>query len=190
MSLREYIVAKKHHAFRCDHPCLTDLAQEYARLGLSPKERMTRRFELLASLEQPVLLPEFVCALADALGSVHKAIQTSGFASPEIYRNVIGHFDYVMQDIKLADNEAHIRYTGVGNAQILENTRWLQESGKAFVFRVPLIPGITDTEENLQAISRIVGSCRTELLPYNPLAGAKYPMVGMEYSLSGEENRP
>jgi pyruvate formate lyase activating enzyme len=95
-----------------------------------------------------------------------------------------------MQDIKLADPLAHFRYTGVKNEKILENIRWLRESGKSFVFRVPLIPGITDTEENLQAISRIVGSCRTELLPYNPMAGAKYPMVGMEYSLSGEENRP
>lgn len=58
MSLRDYIVAKKHHAFRVDHPGLDNLAQEYAQLGLSPVERMTRRFELLASLEQPVLLPE------------------------------------------------------------------------------------------------------------------------------------
>ena len=139
---------------------------------------------------EPMLQPEFVCALAEALGGVHKAIQTSGFAAPEVYQRVVGHFDYVMQDIKLADNEAHRRYTGVDNAQILENIRWLQESGKAFVFRVPLIPGITDTEENLLAISRIVGSCRTELLPYNPMAGAKYPMVGMAYSLAGKENRP
>ena len=137
-----------------------------------------------------MLQPEFVCALAEALGGVHKAIQASGYAQPEIYRKVIGHFDYVMQDIKLADPQAHIHYTGVDNEKILENIRWLQESGKAFVFRVPLIPGITDTEENLLAISRIVGSCRTELLPYNPMAGAKYPMVGMAYSLSGEENRP
>ena len=58
MSLREYILAKKHHAYREDPPCLQDLAQEYARLGLSPLERMTRRFELLTSLEKPVLLPE------------------------------------------------------------------------------------------------------------------------------------
>lgn len=58
MSLRQYIIQKKHHAFRKEHEELQNLAQEYARLGLSPVERMTRRFERLAALETPVLLPE------------------------------------------------------------------------------------------------------------------------------------
>ena len=97
--------------------------------------------------------------------------------------------DYVLQDIKLVDEQDHIRYTGVSNQKILNNIEWLKKSGKQFVFRVPLIPGITDTEHNLKAISDIVGDYRTELMPYNPLAGAKYGMVGMEYSLPDERNR-
>ena len=136
-----------------------------------------------------MLQADFVCELAQGLGDFHKAIQTSGYAEPETYRKVIGCVDYVMQDIKLADTQAHIRYTGVSNARILENIEWLKTSGKDFVFRVPLIPGITDTEENLIAISKIAGPFRTELLPYNSLAGAKYPMLGMEYPLSTERNR-
>ena len=66
---------------------------------------------------------------------------------------------------------------------------WLKTSGKPFVFRVPLIPEITDTEENLKAIAKIAGEYRTELLPYNPFAGAKYSMVGMEYTLTADKNR-
>ena len=46
--LKEYIISKKHHQFRRDFPEYQNLAQEYHRLGLSPKERMTRRFELLS----------------------------------------------------------------------------------------------------------------------------------------------
>lgn len=57
-ALREYLVNRKHHAFRKDHPQLQDLALEYSAQGLDYKERMTRRFELLASLEEPVLLPD------------------------------------------------------------------------------------------------------------------------------------
>lgn len=203
------------HCGRCRIPCSHPQCQSFGRCvracatgclslvgeTVSSDELAQRLSQKVALLKQmgggitisggePMLQPEFVCALTEALGDVHKAIQTSGYAQPEVYRKVIGHFDYVMQDIKLADPLAHFRHTGVKNEKILENIRWLRESGKSFVFRVPLIPGITDTEENLQAISRIVGSCRTELLPYNPMAGAKYPMVGMEYSLSGEENRP
>lgn len=58
MSLRDYIAAREHHRFRTEHTCLDGLSREYARLGLSPIERMIRRFELLTDLEVPVLLPE------------------------------------------------------------------------------------------------------------------------------------
>ena len=56
--LLDYVVSKQHHQFRKDYPQYDHLCQEYQKLGLSPKERMTRRFELLCSLETPVLLPE------------------------------------------------------------------------------------------------------------------------------------
>ena len=58
----------------------------------------------------------------------------------------------------------------------------LQSSGREHLFRVPLIPGITDTEENLQAIAAFIGSEPIELLPYNDLAPAKYAAVGRTFS--------
>ena len=65
----------------------------------------------------------------------------------------------------------------------------LKASGKPHIIRVPLIPEITDTEENLSEISALVGDSPVELLTYNPFAGAKYPGVGREYTLSCSENR-
>ena len=56
--LYDFIVEKKHHCFRKEHPEILNLAEQYKELGLSPIERMTRRFELLTSLETPVLLPD------------------------------------------------------------------------------------------------------------------------------------
>lgn len=138
---------------------------------------------------EPMMQADFVCDTAEKLGDMHKAIQTSGFTDLITYQKVIGHFDYVMQDIKLADKNAHIMYTGVSNETILRNVEWLKTSGKEFVFRVPLIPGITDTEENLKAIAEIVGEHKTELMPYNEFAGAKYKMIGMEYPLNTAKNR-
>lgn len=134
---------------------------------------------------EPLLQPDFVCALAQALPGIHKALQTSGYADPPVYQKVVENFDYVLQDIKLADPALHRQYTGVSNENILRNIAWLKQSGKEFVLRVPLIPGITDTPENLAAIARIAQEHRVELMPYNELAGAKYAMVGMTYSLPG-----
>lgn len=132
---------------------------------------------------------EFVCELADKLKGIHKAIQTSGYASNEIYKKTIDKFDYVMQDIKLWNREAHKKYTGVYNDVILENIEYLKKSGKKFIFRVPLIPDITDTKENLKGIAEITEDYPVELLPYNVMAGAKYEMLGMDYKLSDRKNK-
>lgn len=56
--LRRFVLDKKHHEFRKAYPQYANLSEEYKQLGLSPKERMTRRFELFSSLEEPVFLPE------------------------------------------------------------------------------------------------------------------------------------
>ena len=56
--LYDFVVEKKHHDFRKETPEILNIAEQYKELGLSPIERMTRRFELLSGLETPVLLPE------------------------------------------------------------------------------------------------------------------------------------
>ena len=179
----------------CPNGCLSIVGEELSAENLA--ERLLKHADILKLMGggitisggEPLLQPEFVCELAERLGRTHKAIQTSGYAELETYKRVVEHVDYVLQDIKLADEKEHIKYTGVSNKKILENIEWLKTSGKQFVFRVPLIPGITDTEQNLKAISEIAGDFRVELMPYNPLAGAKYSMVDMEYTLSDEMNR-
>lgn len=132
---------------------------------------------------EPLMQPEFVIDLAEKLSGVHKAIQTSGYANHDTYKKVISKFDFVMQDIKLVNNELHKKYTGVSNENILRNIEWLKQSGKEFVLRMPLIPGITDTKENKSAALKIADGAKLEFLDYNPLAGAKYEMLGMKYEL-------
>lgn len=141
---------------------------------------------------EPLMQYAFVGEVLDILADegISAAMETSSFASPEVYRRTLEHVDYVMADLKVFDRDAHIRYTGVPNDSIRTNLRWLMDkSGKKYVIRVPLIPGITDTDENLAAIGEFVGDSPVELLPYNALAGAKYPSVGKTYTLSAEEYR-
>ena len=135
---------------------------------------------------EPLLQADFVCDLVDRLDGIHTAIQTSGYADEETYKRVVSKFDFVMQDIKLVDEDAHIRYTGVSNEKILKNIGWLKKSGKEFLFRVPMIPGITDTKENSEAIASITQGYPVEYLPYNNMAGAKYKMLGKTFELEQE----
>ncbi len=132
---------------------------------------------------EPLLQADFVAETAEKLGGMHLALQTSGYASEEKFKKVLAKMDYVLFDIKLADTAIHKKYTGVSNEPILKNYKTLLESGKPHVVRVPLIPGITDTPQNLRSIAEIVGDDKVEVMRYNSLAGAKYKMVGMEYAL-------
>lgn len=179
----------------CANGCLSVAGKEMTVEELSEKLNSNAEFfkmmggGVTISGGEPMLQSEFVCQLADAIPDIHKAIQTSGYTDLETYKKVIDKFDYVMQDIKLADRELHKKYTGVYNDKILKNIEYLKKSGKEYVIRVPLIPDITDTEENLIAISKIAGDSSVELLAYNNLAGAKYDMLDMEYSLGTDGNR-
>ena len=68
----------------------------------------------------------------------------------------------------------------------------MAKSGKSFVIRMPLIPGVTDTEENLRLAADLLrenGIGYIELLPYNKMAGAKYSLIGEEYSPSFDTQR-
>lgn len=132
---------------------------------------------------EPLAQPEFLLELIEELKDYHLCIETSGYCNSKIFKDIIEKLDFIIMDIKLADYKEHKEYTGVGNDKILSNFELLKKSGKPYIIRTPLIPGITDTRENLMEIEKIIGDSSWEKLPYNAAAGAKYKMLGMEYSI-------
>lgn len=131
---------------------------------------------------EPLMQAGFVCELLKNI-NMHKAIQTSGFADENTFKRVIDLCDYVMMDIKIFDRQKHKKYTGVYNDSIIRNFKYLKSSGKKHIIRTPLIPNITDTQENINSIQELIGDSPWEKLPYNTMAGAKYSMIGMEFKL-------
>ena len=135
---------------------------------------------------EPLAQPSFLLGCLQQLeGKVHRAIQTIGYCDPAIWKQILSQIEYCLFDLKIMDKEAHERYTGVSNDWILKNFQLLVQSGKDFCVRIPLIPGVTDTVENTEAMADFLeqyGVKEVELLPYNKLAGSKYAMVGREYT--------
>jgi len=133
---------------------------------------------------EPLAQPEFLLDLLDKLEGVHRCVETSGFAPTDVFAAMCARTELVMMDLKLIDPDLHKQYTGQDNALILQNLDYLRQSGHPCIIRTPLIPGVTDTMENLSAIAKLLvgipGLQRAELLPYNPMAGAKYPQLGLE----------
>lgn len=141
---------------------------------------------------EPLMQAEFLCEVLDKLDDIHTAVETSGYAPEAIFRRVLERVNYVLFDVKLVDSDKHKRYTKVGNELIKANLKILSESGKPFVVRVPLIPGVNDTLENMAATAELLegakGLQRVELLRYHKTAGAKYPMIGLEYAPDFDED--
>ena len=143
---------------------------------------------------EPLLQAEFVAEVIDLLPGVHILLDTSGYGNKRDFRNLIDRCDLVFFDLKLIDLAAHRHYTGCDNELILENLQILSASSKPFVIRVPLVPGVTDTDENLAAIAqtvrRLPGLLRVDLLSYNQAAGSKYQFAGMRFQPDYDETRP
>lgn len=143
---------------------------------------------------EPLAQSDFLFSCLRLLrGTLHTAVQTCGFAPEPVFRQALALADLFLFDLKLIDEGQHRRYTGVSNAQILRNFSLLAHSGKPLLVRVPLIPGVTDTPQNLDAIAALLqthGITYAELLPYNRMAGGKYAMVQRTYAPPFDEDIP
>ena len=135
---------------------------------------------------EPLMQWPFVAETLSHLHGVHTAVETSGYASDAVFQAAMTAFDLVMMDVKIVDPARHRRFTGIDNAPILRHAHRLAQGETPFILRVPLIPGVSDTVENLQAVAALAQGAkrlvRVELLPYHQTAGAKYEMTGMAYA--------
>jgi pyruvate formate lyase activating enzyme len=152
---------------------------------------------------EPTLHVAYLGAALQALKArgISTAIQTCGmFDYAEFSSQVLPFTDLIMYDLKLIDPAAHEFYTGSPNHVILENfARLSREAMSKLKPRIPLIPGITATRENLLGLARLLrnlGHEGCELLPYNPAGIVKRGALDLpihpqltETFLGGEEEK-
>ena len=125
---------------------------------------------------EPTMQMDYLEEVASALAQrgVRLLLETCGlYRATHLEQRLLPLLDQVYFDVKLVDPAAHRRHTGRGNRIILANLERLARlSPGKLLPRVPLVPGITDSEENLRSVGRALarlGLSRVALLPYNPL---------------------
>ena len=143
---------------------------------------------------EPLLQAAFVAEVIDRLDNLHVVVDTAGYAPKNALSLLLRRTNLFYYDLKLIDPVLHRHYTGYDNQLILNNLHAVSASGTPFVVRVPLIPGVTDTPANLNAIVETVrglpGLVRVDLLPYNRTAGGKYAAAGKVFQPDYDENAP
>ena len=135
---------------------------------------------------EPTMQGEFVLECMKLLheNGMRTGIETSALCKSELFADI-----YI--DLKEIDDAKHRELTGVSNKLILDNIRAVAESGRHFTVRMPLVPGINDSNEELMGAAQFLlpykDRIKVELLPYNTLTGAKYKLVGMKYEPGFDE---
>lgn len=135
---------------------------------------------------EPFMQSEFLTILLKECKSlgIHSVVDTSGYTSEESLNQIAPNVDLFLYDLKLMNDDVHQKYTGVSNQIILKNLIELNRLAKKLIIRIPIVPEITDTNENLFAIrgfiSYLNNIIEVNLLPYHRAGERKYKKYGKE----------
>jgi pyruvate formate lyase activating enzyme len=145
---------------------------------------------------EPLAQPEFLEAVLAACNhlDIHAALDTSGFAPVAVLDRILPRLQLVLFDLKIMDEKQHRRYTGMSNRTVLENLKRIDDSRTPARIRIPLIPAITDGDDNIEQIVRFVGTLKTvigvDLLPFHRIGNEKYRRLGMTDNTAGTAPPP
>ncbi len=145
---------------------------------------------------EPLMQPEFLFKLLKECKAkdFNTALDTSGYASQDLFNKIYDYVDLFLFDLKIIDKKEHLKHVGVPNKLILSNLINLCHKGKKVRIRVPLIPGITDTEKNLNQIIEIISDLKNisniDLLPYNEMSEGKYSRFNKKFELKNLKTQP
>jgi pyruvate formate lyase activating enzyme len=143
---------------------------------------------------EPLMQPEFLLELLKACRAqgIHTAVDTCGYASWKTLEQVRPFIDLFLFDLKMMDDARHREYTGVSNRRILRNLRKLSENGQSIRLRIPVIPEVNDTAEQIRQIGEFAAGLphldEVDILPYHHIAAEKYRRLNRDYAFP--EMRP
>ena len=134
---------------------------------------------------EPLYQPQLLFRLLDLCREkeIHTCVDTSGYGEVKTLLKAAEKADLILYDIKLIDDKAHKKYTGKGVCLVLDNLKQLSKQKAAVRLRFPLIPGMTDTDEN---IGRIIAFLKENtiyrdihILPFHKAGEGKYEALNI-----------
>ena len=138
---------------------------------------------------EPLMQAEFVCSLLERCRreKIHTCVETTLYAPRETMLSVCCLSDLIISDLKVMDSRIHREQTGVGNDLILENMKALCRENRDLILRIPVIPGINNDRQNMEATARFILDepdnriLYLELLPFMHLGEEKCASLGRPY---------
>lgn len=119
---------------------------------------------------------------------VHTAIETAGDAPAQRLLRLAQQCDEVLFDLKIMDAERARQVLNINLPRVLANLNMLVAEGITVVPRLPLIPGFTLNEANIQRILALLHSLGLRvlhLLPFHQYGEPKYRLLEREWTMAG-----
>lgn len=138
---------------------------------------------------EPLMQAEFVAELFEALHKkgITTALDTAGVKVTDTVRRVLSSTDTVLCDIKFPTDEQYKQHIGIGIDTVKEFIAECNKTDADVVIRHVVVPGMTDSEENIKAVASLASQVRNltkiELLPFKKLCVQKYNDLGLEFPL-------
>jgi len=163
--------------------------------GYQKNVRFYKKGGITASGGEPLLQLDFLTTLfkkAKELG-IHTCLDTSAATFNESHKEdfevLLQYTDLVLLDFKHSDREEHKKLTGMYNDAPLAFAKLLEEKKIPMVVRHVLVPEITDTEEQLMNLGKLMKQFKNvvglEVLPFHQMGTVKYKNLGIPYPLEG-----
>jgi len=142
---------------------------------------------------EPLMQQEFLKDVARQCKQteIHTALDTCGYADQQVFFQVLPFMDLILYDLKIIDDNLHQKYTGASNKKILENLELLDQTDKVTRLRFPVIPGITDTDKNLEDIQSYLSTLKRinniDILSYHEMSKTKYERFGKDNKMGDQK---
>ena len=141
-------------------------------------------------LSQSMELKDLIIALK--MRGIHVSVETSLHLPWEVIENYTDLIDVFLADLKHVEADKFTSFTRGDASLVMNNFKKLDESGKKFIVRVPVIPGFNYTSTELFAIidfaAGLKNAAEIDFIPYHALAKEKYLMLGKDYIFGSQNN--
>lgn len=138
---------------------------------------------------EPLIYDEFCMSLVKKLqdDNISVIIETAGFVTWNIFEKIAPCVDIFLYDLKLINAQKRLEWLGTNNDCMLENLQKLVKIHSKIVIRIPLIPGVNDTEAEFESMMQFVDNLHTikyiHILPFHQLGAEKYNIIAMPYEM-------
>jgi len=143
-----------------------------------------RFVELTVSGGEPLAQVSFTRGLFHAArqAGIHNCLDTCGAGNAEDLEALLPMTDVVLFDYKATGADTHRALTGADGGALRANLDRVLSSGTPVVLRVPLVPGLNDSEDHLAAIAALAARHplqAVDVMPYHALGRDKRRRLGL-----------